>query len=232
MREGPDIARVGTVIGDPARAAMLVALMDGKALTAKELAAEAGVTASTASSHLRKLENNDLLVQRKQGRHRYYALKNEDVGRVVDALLGLAEVSGHRRTRTGPTDPALRTARVCYNHLAGAMGVAMFDSLYRRDFLQLSDQDGEVTLSTAGTAFFQQFGMDLDRLSAMRRPMCRACLDWSERRSHLAGPLAEAILAHMLDAKWAKRIPNSRAIHFTAAGLSQFKSHFPTPNTN
>jgi len=227
MKEGPDIARIGALIGDPARAGMLVALMSGKALTAGELACEAGITPSTASSHLRKLEEGGLIWPRKQGRHRYFALRNEEVGRAVESLLGLAEISGHLRTRPGPTDPALRQARVCYNHLAGTFGVRLFDSLSTRGFLEMSVDGEGVTLTRSGQDFARDFGIDLQAVSATRRPLCRACLDWSERRSHLAGPLAEAMLTRMLNVGWAERLSNSRAIQFTRPGERAFQNRFP-----
>ena len=122
MKEGPDIARLGSLIGDPARANILSALMSGKALTATELATEAGVTVQTTSSHLRKLEEADLIKQRKQGRHRYFALADADVGDLLETMMGLAARRGMLRTRTGPKDSDLRKARVCYNHLAGDRG--------------------------------------------------------------------------------------------------------------
>ena len=122
MKEGPDITRIAFLIGDPARANMLTALMSGKALTASELAEEAGVTLQTASSHLSKLVEGGLVRPRRQGRHKYFSLANDDVARVLEGLMGLAAGSGHLRSRTGPKDPALRKARICYNHLAGNMG--------------------------------------------------------------------------------------------------------------
>ncbi|NNG02830.1 MAG: winged helix-turn-helix transcriptional regulator, partial [Inquilinus sp.] len=125
MKTGPDIAHVAALLGDPARANMLTALMSGRALTASELASEAGVTPQTASAHLARLQQGGLVVPRKQGRHRYYALTGEDVAAVLEALMGLAARTGHLRTRTGPKDPALRRARVCYDHLAGELGVRM-----------------------------------------------------------------------------------------------------------
>ncbi|MFV0408140.1 MAG: ArsR/SmtB family transcription factor [Paracoccus sp. (in: a-proteobacteria)] len=125
MKEGPDIARIAALIGDPARANMLTALMGGRALTAAELAAEAGITPQTASTHLSKMTEALILQLRRQGRHRYYAIYDENVANVVAELMGLAERAGLTRTRTGPRDAALRTARSCYNHLAGDMGVAL-----------------------------------------------------------------------------------------------------------
>src|SRR4051812_7227788 len=129
MKDGPSIAPIAALAGDPARANMLAALMSGKALTASELANEAGVTAQTASSHLAKLENGGLVSAVKQGRHRYFRLADSDVATMLESMIGVAARAGHMRTRTGPGDPALRKARVCYDHLAGEMGVRMFDSL-------------------------------------------------------------------------------------------------------
>ena len=116
MKEGPDIARIAALIGDPARANMLTALMSGKALTASEFAGEANVTLQTASAHLSKLDEGGLLRPRKQGRQKYFSLASDDFARVLEGLMGLAALSGHLRSRTGPNDPALRKARVCYNH--------------------------------------------------------------------------------------------------------------------
>ena len=149
MKEGPDIARIAALIGDPARANMLTALMSGKAVTATELAQEANVTLQTASTHLSKLDQGGLLRPRKQGRHKYFSLANDDVARVLEGLMGLAAGSGHLRSRTGPRDPALRKARVCYNHLAGDLGIRLFDSLVSRGFLQT--RRGALHLSKAGT---------------------------------------------------------------------------------
>ena len=129
MKAGPDIAMVASLVGDPARANMLTALMTGRALTASELAQEAGITPQTASSHLSKLEAGGLVEQEKQGRHRYYRLSDPDVAGVLEGLEGLAARAGHMRVRTGPKDPALRRARVCYDHLAGDLGVQMLDSM-------------------------------------------------------------------------------------------------------
>src|ERR1700749_2501334 len=135
MKVGPDIATLGALLGDPARANMLTALSSGQALTAGELAREAGVTAQTASSHLAKLAAANLIEGRKQGRHVYYALSGPDVAGVIEALSGLAARTGHTRVRTGPKEPALRRARVCYDHLASDLGVAMLDSLTQRNMI-------------------------------------------------------------------------------------------------
>lgn len=225
MKEGPDIAVLGSLIGDPARANMLTALMSGKALTASELAGEAGVTLQTASSHLSKLEGGGLIQQRKQGRHRYFALADDEVGRVLESMMGLAALKGHLRTRTGPKDPALRKARVCYNHLAGELGVRMLDSLVARDLL--SEQGEELHLTAAGRSFVKRFGIDIDALESARRTLCRSCLDWSARRSHLAGSLGAELLQHFYRLGWAKRQKGTRVIAFTPQGEAKFRAKFP-----
>ena len=132
MKAGPDIAMVASLVGDPARSNMLTALMTGRALTASELAHEAGITPQTASSHLAKLEAGGLIEPEKQGRHRYYRLTGPDVAHVLEGLAGLAERAGHTRVRTGPKEPALRRARICYDHLAGDLGVQMLDSMRKQ----------------------------------------------------------------------------------------------------
>lgn len=227
MKEGPDIARIASLVGDPARANMLTALMAGKALTASELASEAGITAPTASSHLRKLADGQLIRVRQQGRHRYYALADDRVARSLEALMDLASGTGHVRTRTGPKDQALREARVCYNHLAGQMATRLFDGLVRQRYLELGG-DG-LALTPDGTAFFGQLGIDLAQLSTQRGPLCRECLDWSERRSHLAGSLGRALLTTVLARGWATRDPGSRAVHFSARGRAAFEQLVPAP---
>ncbi len=220
MKDGPDIARIAALIGDPARANMLTALMSGKALTATELAREAGVTAQTASSHLGKLHAGGLIEERRQGRHKYVSLANDDISRVLEALMGVAAGAGHLRTRTGPRDDALRHARVCYNHLAGHRGTQMYDGLIAGGHLVNG------TLTDKGAALVTDLGVDLAALAAQRAPLCRDCLDWSERRTHLAGSLGRALLARFIEAGWARRDAHSRAIHFTPKGVEGFEAAF------
>ncbi len=220
MKDGPDIARIAALIGDPARANMLTALMSGKALTATELAREAGVTAQTASSHIGKLQAGGLVAEQRQGRHKYVSLANDDVGRVLEALMGVAAGAGHLRTRTGPRDDALRHARVCYNHLAGHRGTQMYDGLVAGGHLV-----GE-TLSESGEALVRELGVDLEALRKGRAPLCRDCLDWSERRAHLAGSLGRALLTRFEALGWAACDPNSRAVRFSDKGAAAFDSLF------
>jgi len=225
MKEGPDIAHIAALIGDPARANMLTALMSGKALTVSELAEEAGVTIQTASSHLSRMQAGGLLRQRKQGRHKYFALATEDVAHVLEGLMGLAAGAGHLRRRTGPKDQTLRRARVCYNHLAGDMGTRLYDSLSAQ--CHLAVHDDTVTLTRPGAAFVTAFGIDLEALSRRKAPLCRECLDWSERRPHLAGSLGRALLARFEALDWARRDQTSRAVIFSPAGTEAFARTFP-----
>ncbi len=225
MKEGPDIAQIAALIGDPARANILTALMSGQALTATELALQAGVTPQTASSHLSKLEHGGLVIPRKQGRHRYFSLSGEDVGAVLENLMQFAASRGHTRVRAGPKDPALRKARVCYNHLAGDFGVRLFDSLLLRNCISVSGED--VVLTTAGREFVGNLGIEVDPLEKQRRPLCRSCLDWSVRRNHLAGALGTALLERFFRLSWAKREPDSRVVVFNVDGVAAFEAQFP-----
>ena len=221
MKLGPDIARIANLIGDPARANMLDALMGGQALTASELADVAGIGAPTASVHLARLEDGGLIAQNKQGRHRYFNIADEQVSSLLETMLGLAERLGHNRVRTGPKEPALRQARVCYNHLAGEQGVRLYDSMMKRKLLAFDDDT--LVLTPKGEKFVVAFGIDLEGLKILRRPLCKFCLDWSVRRNHLAGSLGSAMLDHMVKLKWAKRDSESRAIHFSAKGAQGFE---------
>jgi len=227
MKDGPDIARIGALMGDPARANILGALLSGKALTATELAAEAGVTGQTASSHLKKLMDGGLLTQAKQGRHRYFTLAGPEVGAVLEAVMGLAARRGHLRTRTGPKDPQMRAARVCYDHLAGDLAVRIFDSLQARGFLSVSSDKGGLALTAEGAGFISELGIDLAPLRTGRRPLCRACLDWSERRNHLAGSLGAALMTRFLERNWLRRASAGRVVHISPKGESELRKLFP-----
>lgn len=224
MKEGPDIARIAALMGDPARANMLTALMGGKALTATELAAEANITQQTASAHLGKMTEAVILRKRKQGRHRYYAINDENVADVIAGLMGLAENAGLTRARTGPRDAALRTARSCYNHLAGDMGVQLYDALSQRGYL--GKTIAGVELTEIGRTFFEDFGIDLQALERKTSPLCRECLDWSARRSHLSGNLGRGKLDQFIKLGWASRDVTSRAIIFSEEGKAAFADTF------
>src|ERR1700738_2388427 len=227
MKAGPDIAMIASLVGDPARSNMLTALMTGRALTASELAYQAGVTPQTASSHLSKLEAGGLVEQEKQGRHRYYRLSDPDVAAVLEGLEGLAARAGHMRVRTGPKDPALRHARVCYDHLAGDLGVQMLDSMKRQKLVRQHKHDIELTAE--GQRFLtKSLQISADMLAHPRRPVCKACLDWSERRHHLAGMLGAALMTRFTELKWAARdaTPGSRIVNFSRNGETRFAALF------
>jgi DNA-binding transcriptional ArsR family regulator len=227
MKAGPDIAMVAALVGDPARSNMLTALMTGRALTASELAHQAGITPQTASSHLSKLEAGGLIEPEKQGRHRYYRITGPDVAGVLEGLAGLAARAGHMRVRTGPKDPALRRARICYDHLAGDLGVQMLDSMKKQKLVRQSKQTIELT--SEGKRFLANaLQIDAGTLAHPRRPVCKACLDWSERRHHLAGTLGAAVMTRFTELKWAVRdsAPGSRVVNFSRNGERRFAALF------
>ena len=227
MKAGPDIAMIAALVGDPARSNMLSALMTGRALTASELAYQAGITPQTASSHLSKLQAGGLIEPEKQGRHRYYRLTGPDVAGVLEGLAGLAARAGHMRVRTGPKDPELRRARICYDHLAGDLGVQMLDSMKKQRLVRQNKQ--AIELTAEGKRFMANtLQIDADMLAHPRRPVCKACLDWSERRHHLAGTLGAAVMTRFTELKWAARdaTPGSRVVNFSRNGEKRFAAMF------
>ncbi len=227
MKDGPNIVGIAALIGDHARAEILTALMAGQALTATELAAVAGVTKQTISSHLAKLLDASLLDVSSQGRHRYFRLADDDVARLLESLMGVAYRTCAVRVRSSPREPALRKARVCYDHLAGELGVLVFDSLKKRR--QLAFVEDTPVLTKQGQRYFREFGIDIQALARQRRPLCRVCLDWSMRRDHLAGALGAAILGRCLDLRWARREKGSRVVSFSAFGEKALREQFSIP---
>jgi len=214
-----NLARIGALIGDPGRASMLAALLGGRALTATELAAHAGVSPQTASGHLAKLVAAGLVMMRPQGRHRYHALASSEVAGLLESMSGLAAAlagaNGARPVQTGPRDAALRAARTCYDHLAGRLGVDLADAMARRGHVEMDRDGGLVT--PGGAAFLLDFGIDL-AAAPSRRPLCRTCLDWSERRLHLAGALGAAIQRRCFALHWVRRLEGTRALVVTTSG--------------
>lgn len=206
------IAQIAALIGDPARATMLMTLMDGRAFTASELATQAGVTKQTASSHLAKLRQGGLLSREIQGRHHYFKLKDEEAAHLLETLMNFTERQSGSPIRIGPKDPALRKARICYDHLAGEMGVYVYEQMLSKDWLYV--KYGEPNLTELGEEKLSAFGVDIEAFNKSRRPVCRTCLDWSMRRHHLAGQLGAALLACFLEKKWLYRDEKSRALHF------------------
>ena len=221
MKSGPDISRVASLIGDPARSNMLLALMDGRALTASELSIAAGITKQTASSHLSKMLDSDLIKREVQGRHHYYQISDPDVAHAIEALLSVAARGAGKRTRTGPRDPALRKSRICYDHLAGEMGVAILDQFYERGWIE--EAGGILKLTPEGWNKLSDIGLERCALPKSRRPECRTCLDWSMRRHHLAGRVGALLLTRILELRWATRLPDSRIIKFNASGEKAFR---------
>ena len=220
-----NMAEVAALVGNPARASMLSALTDGRALTASELAFVAGVTGSTASAHLGKLAEEKLVVVAKQGRHRYYRLASPLVARMLEGIMAVASIQAPPRHRPrSPRDEALRLARTCYDHLAGRLGVAIADSLAERDCVILAEDGGEVTAT--GEAFLREFGIDLVAPRRHQRIFCRPCLDWSERRPHLAGAIGAALACRCLDLGWIARVRDSRAVTISARGREGFRATF------
>src|SRR5450432_253553 len=224
MKDGPNIVGIAALIGDHARAEILTALTAGQALTATELAGVAGVTKQTVSAHLAKLLEARLVAVESQGRHRYFRLGGRDVAQLLESLMGVAFRTGAVRLRASPREPALRKARVCYDHLAGELGVLVFDSLEQRR--QLRTGDGGLQLTRTGQRFFAGIGIDTESLASRRRPLCRACLDWSVRRHHLAGALGAALLAQCFDLGWARRAKGSRVVTFTTSGENALRQRF------
>ena len=224
MKDGPDIARIAGLIGEPARAEMLTALLAGRALTATELAAAAGVTKQTASAHLGKLLEVKLVTVDSQGRHLYFRLADDEVAHALEALAGVA--FRHRPTRlvSGPREPALRKARVCYDHLAGELGVMVYSGLQASGSLASGARG--LCLSDGGLARVRALGVDVDAAARQRRVFCRPCLDWSERRFHLAGALGAALLQRLYELRWAARVKGSRVVEFTAVGEQNLRSAF------
>ncbi|MBB5695554.1 ArsR/SmtB family transcription factor [Muricoccus pecuniae] len=220
------LAETAAALGDPARLGMLAALMDGRALTAGELARVAGVAPSTASGHLARLLEAGLLAQERQGRHRYHRLASPEVARVLEGLMALSAAQ-HRPSagsppRTGPREAALREARTCYDHLAGRLAVGMADSMVARGHLRLGEDGGALTGS--GEIFLASLGIAVPGRAG--RPFCRPCLDWSERRPHLAGSLGAALCRRLVEMNWVRRVPGSRAVEVTPPGWLGLREGF------
>ncbi len=214
------LAATASLVGDPARAGMLAALMDGRALTASELAAVAGVTPQTASGHLAQLTAAGLLARAVQGRHRYYRLATPAVAQMLEGIMLVA--SGVAPPQTGPRDRVMRHARTCYDHLAGQLAVGIADSLVARGHIELSP-DG-AALTDSGTAFLRRLAIPLE--PAKGRRFCRPCLDWSERRPHIAGAVGAALCRHCFERNWIRRVRDTRAVTVTPAGRIAFREAF------
>jgi DNA-binding transcriptional ArsR family regulator len=235
MKGDADIAKIGALVADPARARILLALGDGRALAASVLADEAGVAASTASAHLAKLVDGGLLTVQRHGRHRYFCLAGPSVADLIEALARLAPPARVRSLRQGTKANAVRSARTCYDHLAGVLGAGLMQALLQRGLLSGGDgrfdpasarrdklsgpgSDLDYRLTERGHDELTAFGIDLPALAARPRPLIRYCVDWSEQRHHLAGSLGAALADRMSELGWVSRAPSSRAVLVSEVG--------------
>jgi DNA-binding transcriptional ArsR family regulator len=222
MITGSIIAEIAALVGDPARATMVSALLDGRALAASELAGAARITPQTASTHLAKLTEASLLSVVRNGRHRYFRLASPIVADMID---GIVAVALQKRPRYHPLSRharALSAARICYDHLAGRLSVDLTDAFVAREYVVLEDEAAEIT--TAGTRFFTEFGIALPH--STRRHFCRLCLDWTERRPHIAGAVGAAITKRYFDLGWMERMKGSHAVIVTSPGRRGFRETF------
>src|SRR5215510_1171652 len=233
MADTDMLAQIAGLLGEPARTRILNALLGGCALTAKELAYFAGVTPATASSHLSRLLGGNLLVMQKQGRCHYYRLQSAEVARAIEGLMTVATIPSNGWPPHHHVEPALREARMCYDHMAGRLGVAVCDMLLRRRHVVLVDGGGEVTPS--GERFLAQLGVDLAKARGAKRQYCRGCIDWTERRYHISGAVGAALADAYLARRLITRIPDSRALSVTpvgrktlaAMGVDEFRAAAP-----
>lgn len=224
MLQEPDLATAAALIGEPTRAVILSALLSGEALPASELAYRAQVTPQTASSHLNKLLDGGLIAVTTMGRHRYYSLKSPQVAQTLEALQVIAPSAKPKLPRAAKISPELCSARTCYDHLAGKLGVAFTDALLQSGYLILNEQRYAVT--AAGLDWLTTLQVDVAALKKERRKFAYACLDWSERRFHLAGSLGAVITNRFFERGWIKRLPHTRAVQLTPAGDKMLKQTF------
>ena len=222
MTDGSSMVPAATLIGDHARARMLTALMGGRALTATELAGAAGITKQTGSTHLRKLLDARFVAMEAHGRHRYFRIADEEVAQLLEEFMSFSVRT--RACTTGPKDPALRKARVCYDHLAGELGVLLYASLLQRHAFDFNG--ATVSLSADGERLIADLGVDVSAVRSQKRAACRVCMDWSERRHHLAGAVGAAVLTRVIELGWAVRDKSSRAINFRPHGERAFRGCF------
>lgn len=210
------ISEIAALVGDPARANILAALMGGRALTATELAHAAGVSPQTTSGHLGKLADGRLIACVKQGRHRYYRLGSHRVAEMLEGIMAVVADAPPRYRPPSKLDDAMRVARTCYDHFAGKLGVGITDALCAHGHVALTDEAGEVTDS--GVTFLEKFGVDLEAARQRRRIFCRPCLDWTERRPHLGGSVGALLAQRCFDLGWIERMREGRALIITKRG--------------
>lgn len=224
MPVAPQMAEVAQMISDPGRANVLATLMDGRALTAGELAKVAGVTPQTTSSHLAKLVERKLLMVERRGPRRFYRLASVEIAQMLEGIMVVAVAGPPRFRPPSRIDAEMRRARTCYDHLAGELGVALTDSMVARGLLVLDTDAGELTAD--GERFLGSLGADLTAPARSRRAFCRPCLDWSERRPHLAGRVGAALASLAFERDWIRRRPCDRSVEITEGGLGAFRDVF------
>jgi DNA-binding transcriptional ArsR family regulator len=224
MITGPLIAEIAALVGEPARATMLSALLDGRALTAGELAFAARVTPQTASTHLARLTETGLLSVIREGRHRYFRLASPKVLEMLDGIVAIALENRPRYRPLSRQARELGKARICYDHLAGRVSVDLADFFTAHEYIVLGEEAAEIT--PAGTRFLAEFGIDVPALGSTRRHFCRLCLDWTERRPHIAGAVGAALTKRCFDLGWIERMKHSGAVIVTASGERGFLETF------
>lgn len=224
MDSNPNLTEVASLIGDPSRVAMLVSLLGGIALPAGVLARSAQISPQTASAHLAKLVNGGLLIQESYGRHKYFRLANSEVGHALEALQVIAPTKPVHSLRESNQLHALHLARTCYDHLAGKIGVALTDRLLEMNFMEKSGK--EFILSVEGKKRLHDFGVEVEQNPKSRRCFARQCLDWSERRHHLAGSLGASLTSRLFEIKWIENLPDGRVVRVTNAGIKGFFDEF------
>ena len=224
MITGPIIAEIAALVGDPARATMVAALLDGRTLTASELAGTARITPQTASAHLAKLTEAGLLSVVRDGRQRHFRLASPAVADMIDGIVAVALEKRPRYRPLSQQARALSAAPMCYDHLAGRLSVDLTDALVTRQYIVLDEETAEVT--TAGIRFLSTFGIELSPLRSTRRLLCRLCLDWTERRPHIAGAVGAAITKRCFDLGWMERMKRSHAVLVTPRGRRGFQENF------
>lgn len=219
----PDIARIAATIGDASRIRMLVLLMEGRALTAKELALGAGIEPGTATSHLKRLVDDGLLESTAQGRHKYFRFASEHVAQMVESLMRVAPKHKRQSSEAVAGEP-IKRARFCYDHLAGSLGTGLLAMLLQKNWLEGSATNaGQLLVTGSGEKALKGFGLDLEGLRSKRRQFACTCLDWSERRDHLGGALGAALAEHFTQQGWIERKKHSRLVQVTAEGTTQFR---------
>ncbi|KQL39350.1 ArsR family transcriptional regulator [Bacillus sp. FJAT-25509] len=224
MNANPNVAVVATLVSETSRAAILTVLLDGRFHPASELAYMAGIKPQTASFHLAKLVDAKLVSVEKQGRHRYYGIRNQEVAHILETLLSIAPPIEIRSLKQASENTAIRFARTCYDHPAGKFGVLLTDSLINLGVINEESQGFIVT--EKGERFFTDFQIDLEKIKKKRRSFSHKCLDWSERRYHIGGALGNALLERFLELNWIQRMPKTRAIKITFEGKKGFNEIF------